>query len=171
MGDKSNIVSWAGVVVGAAMFLFVIIRFHIYHHPYDYFRNSFEKSSLAFHSYSLYLFMVIGTGCFFPISILSSVPVQVPITMLLPLLYGLYVAVYRPYQARFENVMAALNVLAVCAVMGFRMYMEILVSKNVWLSVDVILYLLMSVVGLMVVVAVLGIVGTAYGYYDSLKSD
>ena len=115
--------------------------------------------------------MVIGTGCFFPISILSSVPVQVPITMLLPLLYGLYVAVYRPYQARFENVMAALNVLAVCAVMGFRMYMEILVSKNVWLSVDVILYLLMSVVGLMVVVAVLGIVGTAYGYYDSLKSD
>ena len=96
---------------------------------------------------------------------------QAPITMFLPLLYGFYVAIYRPYQARFENVMAALNMLAVCAVMGFRMYMEILVSKNVWLSVDVILYLLMSVVGLMAVVAMLGIVSTFYGYYDSLKSD
>jgi hypothetical protein len=153
------------------MFLFVIIRFHIYHHPYDYFRNSFKQSNLAFHSYSFYLFMVIGTGCLFPVSILSSMPVQVPVTMFLPLLYGIYVAVYRPYQARFENVMAVLNMLAACAVMGIRMYMEILASKNVWLSADVILYLLMSVVGLMLAVVVLGIAGTVYGYYDSLKSE
>lgn len=115
--------------------------------------------------------MVIGTGCLFPVSILSSVPVQVPITMLLPLLYGFYVAIYRSYQARFENVMAVLNMLAVCAVIGFRMYIEILVSKNVWLSVDVNLYLLMGVVGLMIAVDVLGIAATAYGYYDRLKSD
>ena len=157
--------------MGAAMFLFVIIRFYIYHHPYDFFRNSFKQSNLAFHSYSFYILMVIGTGCLFPVSILSSVPVQVPITMFLPLLYGLYVAVYRPYQARFENVMAALNMVAVCAVMGFRIYMEILISKNVWLSVDVIVYLLVAIVGLMLTLAVLGIAGTVYGYYDSLKSD
>ena len=91
--------------------------------------------------------------------------------MFLPLLYGLYVAIYRPYQARFENFIAVLNMGAVCAVMGFRMYMEILASKNVWLSVDVILYLLMGIVGLMLAVALLGIAGSVYGYYDSLKSD
>ena len=67
--------------------------------------------------------------------------------------------------------MAVLNMLAACAVMGMRMYMEILASKNVWLSADVILYLLMSVVGLMLAVVVLGIAGTVYGYYDSLKSE
>ena len=55
--------------------------------------------------------------------------------------------------------------------MSIRMYMEILASKNVWLSVDVILYLLMGIVGLMLAVALIGIAGTAYGYYDSLKSD
>ena len=60
---------------------------------------------------------------------------------------------------------------AASAVMSIRMYMEILASKNVWLSVDVILYLLMGIVGLMLAVALLGIAGTAYGYYDSLKSD
>ena len=96
---------------------------------------------------------------------------QVPITMFLPLLYGLYVVVYRPYQARFENIMAVLNMVAVCAVMGFRMYMEILVSKNVWLSADAILYLLMGIVGLLIAVAVIGIVGSLYGYYNNLKSD
>ena len=130
-----------------------------------------RKTNLAFHSYSFYLFMMIGTACLFPVSILSSVPVQVPITMFLPLLYGLYVVVYRPYQARFENIMAVLNMVAVCAVMGFRMYMEIMVSKNVWLSVDVIVYLLVAIVGLMLTLAVLGIAGTVYGYYDRLKSD
>jgi hypothetical protein len=58
-----------------------------------------RKTNLAFHSYSFYLFMMIGTACLFPVSILSFVPVQVPIKMFLPLLYGLYVVVYRPYQA------------------------------------------------------------------------
>ena len=41
-------VNWAGMGVGAAMFLFVIIRFHINHHAYDYFRNSFEKNQPRF---------------------------------------------------------------------------------------------------------------------------
>jgi hypothetical protein len=51
------------------------------------------------------------------------------------------------------------------------MYMEILVSKNVLLSVDVILYLLMGIVGLMLAVAVIGIAGSLYGYYNNLKSN
>ena len=65
--------------------------------------------------------------------------------------------------------MAVFNMVAVCAVMGFRMYMEIMVSKNVWLSVDTTLYLLMGIVVLMFAVVVLGIASSIYGYYNSLK--
>ena len=54
--------------------------------------------------------------------------------------------------------------MAVCIVMGFRFYMEILSNKNIILSIVVILYLLLCVVVILLFVALFGVFSCVYVY-------
>jgi hypothetical protein len=102
-----------------------------------------------------------------PTLTISQIPI--PVTAFPVFLYALYLILYQPYKTCYENIASFINMMVVCIVMGFREYMEILSNKNIILSIDVILYLLLCVVVLMVFVAFFGAVSCVYVYRVNKK--
>lgn len=171
VGDTNNIFNWITFAICFIFFVTAIIRFHLNPHPYGYFFFSFKHNSRNFNHYSFYLAMIVLTGCLLPVSTINEIPSYVPIPLLVLLLYTIYLIFYRPYLHCYENILAFVNLAVLCAFMAFRLYIEILHYKNVKFEMELILLLLMIILILLFGLAILGIIGTFYGFCIEKKAD
>lgn len=143
----------------------MVLKFYIDPCPFNYFRFSYDSSSLALNHWHFHIVLIICISALVVLvpSKFSWAP-AIPCAILM-----LFTLIYRPYKKLSDNLRSAYNLLVMSSFVGFRFFIEQQPSANLNSIIPTYLFLFTIVtIGLSSVI-LFGLISSVYYWYQYRK--
>ena len=143
------------LILGSFLFISTILIFYLDPDPFDYFRYSFKKVTLAMSYYFIYIPSILSS-CLLIILVQVVWAPLIPISCLL-----LFTILYQPYNQKKQNIRCIINLIIILLFLGHRVFVKFYYGMQATVNIPG----TFSFIWLFIIVVLLFVVNTASCIY------